>query len=136
MRVCKRCAGRVHRGQKAAHLLADGGVARELLGAFDHRLVARRECRDGEHVAPLGELRAILVVLLAALAEPVEACEEHTRKVGAKLYYPVQMQITNQIITESALLPESASDRRQALVDFDARNDSLVLQQLHTNKYS
>ena len=50
----------------------------------------------------------------------------------------IQLEIAKQKsnTTESALLPESATERRQALVDFNARNDALVLQQLHNKKYS
>merc|ERR1719213_793386 len=55
-----------------AVLLADGGVAGEAVGAVEEGLVGGAR-GDVHHGAPLGEAGALLVVLGAALGEPVQA---------------------------------------------------------------
>ena len=84
--------------------LADRRVARERVRVLVDRELRRRRARhvrDLEHGAPLGEARALLVVLGAALAEVVDALR--------------------------ARLAVRAEERLHALVDLDARDDALLL---------
>merc|ERR1719213_889407 len=91
-------------GQEAG-LLADARVAREVLGRDLDREVRRAVVRDVdlEGRAPLGEARALGVVLLAALEEAVEA-------------------------RAPVLAGARADQRSQAHVDLDARDDVVRLE--------
>ena len=88
--------------------LADRSVARERVGVGPDAGGGRNAVADGDHRAPLGELRADLDVLLAALGEAVEAFGDGFAR--------------------------AQRHRLGARIDLDAGEDAVAIQKLHERR--
>ena len=95
---------RLHDGAEAVHL-ADAGVAGQDVGVLPDRELRGLLAADFQNAAPLGKAGTSLVVLLAALSKSVEP-------LGGRLIVRAQQL-------------------HDSLVHLDARDDALVLEELH-----